>query len=90
MYLKILSQFDILFIDPLTGILCPEPSKSPMAALPSRSPPEPDRDVAVARYIASMSGDLARLARGNGFQTLGYLLEIAQLEAEQAVGQTRR
>jgi len=62
-----------------------------MAALPSRPPPEPDHDdVAVARYIASMSGDLARLARSNGFQTLGYLLEIAQLEAEQVEGQVRR
>lgn len=62
-----------------------------MAALPSRSPSEPEHDdVAVARYIASMSADLARLARSNGFQTLGYLLEIAQLEAEQVVGQIRR
>lgn len=56
-----------------------------MAARSSFSPVEPERDdAAVARYIASMSGDLARLARTSGFQTLGYLLEIAQLEAEQS------
>lgn len=30
------------------------------------------------------------MARHNGFQTLGYLLEIAQLEAEQAAALTRR
>lgn len=30
------------------------------------------------------------MARHNGFQTLGYLLEIAQLEAEQTATVTRR
>lgn len=63
----------------------------PMAALPSLSPNEPGGDdAAAARYIASMSRDLARMARQNGFQTLGYLLEIAQLEAEQAAAPIRR
>lgn len=62
-----------------------------MAALPSLSPNDPEGDdAAVARYIASMSRDLARMARHNGFQTLGYLLEIAQLEAEQTATVTRR
>jgi len=39
---------------------------------------------AVATYVASLSGDLANLARGSGLDTLGYLLEMARLEAESA------
>ena len=37
-----------------------------------------------ASYIAEMSRDLATLARRNGLDTLGYLLDIARLEAENA------
>jgi hypothetical protein len=37
-----------------------------------------------ASYIAEMSRDLAALARRNGLDTLGYLLDIARLEAESA------
>jgi hypothetical protein len=29
-----------------------------------------------------MAGDLAFLARGQGFETLGFILEMAKLEAE--------
>ena len=81
----------MLFIDRFASNR-PRNIDSPMALRPSLSQTEPDRDeAAVARYIASMSGDLARLARNSGFQTLGYLLEIAQLEAEQvAPPQSRR
>jgi hypothetical protein len=39
---------------------------------------------AAASYIAEMAGDLAMLARRNGLDTLGYLLDIARLEAESA------
>jgi hypothetical protein len=35
-----------------------------------------------ASYIAEMTRDLATLARRNGLDTLGYLLDIARLEAE--------
>jgi hypothetical protein len=38
----------------------------------------------VAAYIASLSGELASIARRNGLSTLGYLLDMAKLEAEQA------
>jgi hypothetical protein len=38
--------------------------------------------VAVASYVATMSGDLATMARKTGLDTLGYLLEMVQLEAE--------
>lgn len=37
---------------------------------------------AVASYVASLSADLAVLARRNGLDTIGYLLEMVRLEAE--------
>jgi hypothetical protein len=37
----------------------------------------------VATYIASMSDELAKLARRNGLDTLSYILEMARLEADQ-------
>ncbi|MFA6265159.1 MAG: hypothetical protein WC670_05520 [Pseudolabrys sp.] len=37
---------------------------------------------AVASYVATMSNDLAAMARRNGLDTLGYLLEMVRLEAE--------
>jgi hypothetical protein len=36
-----------------------------------------------------LSADLAALARTNGLDTLGYLLEMARLEAENAAGVAR-
>jgi hypothetical protein len=39
-----------------------------------------------ATYIGDMCRDLAGLARQNGLDTLGYLLDIARLEAENAAG----
>jgi len=43
---------------------------------------------AVASYVATLSNDLALLARGNGLDTLGYLLEMVRLEAESVTRQT--
>lgn len=40
---------------------------------------------AVATYVASLSGDLASMARRTGLDTLGYLLEMARLEAESVI-----
>lgn len=37
---------------------------------------------AVASYVATMSADLAGMARKSGLDTLGYLLEMVRLEAE--------
>ena len=37
-----------------------------------------------AAYIEDMTRDLAALAKRNGLDTLGYLLDIARLEAENA------
>ncbi len=36
-----------------------------------------------AHYIATLTEELARIARRNGLDTLGYLLEMARLEADQ-------
>jgi hypothetical protein len=35
-----------------------------------------------ATYVAALSGDLALIARRHGLDTLGFLLEMAQMEAE--------
>jgi hypothetical protein len=40
---------------------------------------------AVATYVASLSADLANMARETGLDTLGYLLEMVRLEAESSV-----
>lgn len=46
----------------------------------------PDQDPArFAAYAATLAGDLARLARQHGHDTLAYLLDIARLEAESIV-----
>ena len=45
---------------------------------------EPDDRAAVANYVATLSADLATMARRTGLETLGYLLEMVQLEAENA------
>jgi hypothetical protein len=43
---------------------------------------------AVAAYVASLSVDLASMARGTGLDTLGYLLEMVRLEAESSLRQS--
>jgi hypothetical protein len=37
---------------------------------------------ALGVYMATMTASMARIARQNGFDALGYLLELAHLEAE--------
>jgi hypothetical protein len=36
-----------------------------------------------AHYIAAMTGELAKMARRNGLDALGYILEMARIEADQ-------
>jgi hypothetical protein len=43
---------------------------------------EPGGRTAVASYVATLSADLAVMARRTGLDTLGYLLEMVRLEAE--------
>ncbi len=38
-----------------------------------------------ARYLATAVADLGLIARRHGLETLGYLLDMAQLEAEEIV-----
>jgi hypothetical protein len=40
--------------------------------------------VAAASYVAELSGELALLARHHRLDALGYILEMARLEAENA------
>lgn len=51
-------------------------------------PPNDSNDrTQVAMYIASMSADLSKMARSVGLDSVGYLLEMARLEAENAAHQ---
>ena len=50
---------------------------------PKAPTPNDERDEA-AEYIATMSAGLASMARRHGLNTLGYLLDMAKLEAETA------
>jgi hypothetical protein len=49
---------------------------------------EPGRDpvdrAAAAKYVAELSTELANLARRHGLDALGYILDMARLEAENA------
>jgi hypothetical protein len=40
--------------------------------------------VAAARYVAELSAELANLARQHGLDALGFILDMARLEAENA------
>ena len=50
----------------------------------TRQPDPDDRDAreAAASYVASFTTELALIARQHGLDTLGYLLEMARMEAE--------
>ena len=37
-----------------------------------------------AHYIAALAGELAKIAKRNGLDTLSLILEMARLEADQA------
>jgi hypothetical protein len=43
---------------------------------------EPGDRTVVANYVATITADLATMARRTGLDTLGYLLEMVRLEAE--------
>jgi len=45
-----------------------------------------DERTAAATYIADLTGGLAQIARHHGLNTLGYLLDMAKLEAENVKG----
>jgi hypothetical protein len=37
---------------------------------------------AAASYVATLAADLAEIAKSHGLDTLGYILDMARLEAE--------
>jgi hypothetical protein len=43
-----------------------------------------DDRTAVAQYVATITAELSVIARSQGLDTLGYLLEMVRLEAENA------
>ena len=45
---------------------------------------EPEDRAQVADYVAMLTAELATLARQNGFDALGFILDMAKLEAESA------
>jgi len=45
-------------------------------------PGHPGARSEAAQYVAELTGDLAVLARRHGLTTLGYILDMARLEAE--------
>lgn len=59
----------------------------PRDATPGQTPepPPPDAPGEVAAYIAALSEELSRLARGSGLVALAYILEMAKLEARNVV-----
>jgi hypothetical protein len=48
----------------------------------AESEPEEREKAATAAYVAALTADLAALARKQKLDTLGYLLDMARLEAE--------
>jgi hypothetical protein len=47
----------------------------------------PESQRAAAAYVADLAADLARMARGHGLDALGYLLDMARLEARTVAGE---
>jgi hypothetical protein len=53
----------------------------------SNGPADGETPESAAHYIAALSGELAKIARRNGLDTLSEILEMARLEADQTTKQ---
>ena len=51
---------------------------------------EANHRAAIAAYVATLSADLSVIARKSGLSTLGYLLDMVRLEAENEARHTPR
>jgi hypothetical protein len=51
--------------------------------------PEAGGQSVVANYVATLTAELATMARGSGLDTLGYLVEMVRLEAENEARHTQ-
>jgi hypothetical protein len=64
-----------------------------LATQSTMAQPSTERDdrTAAASYVATLTADLASIAKTHGLDTLGYILDMARLEAENvARGSTGR
>ena len=52
--------------------------------MPERPSTVANNPVEVADYVAAMTSELSTLARRHGLEALGFILEMARLEAENA------
>ena len=50
----------------------------------SNGPADGETPESAAHYIAALTGELAKIARRNGLETLSEILEMARLEADQS------
>lgn len=57
-------------------------SRNPKADESGARPRDPGDRAQLAAYIGALTSDLAAMARRGKLDTLGYLLEMARLEAE--------
>ena len=53
----------------------------------SNGPADGETPESAAQYIAALAGELAKIARRNGLDTLSEILEMARLEADQTTKQ---
>src|ERR1700733_8293122 len=53
----------------------------------SNGPADGETPESAAHYIAALAGELAKIARRNGLDTLSEILEMARLEADQTTKQ---
>ncbi len=79
-YFVIKSIYRLLFnFDPCIFVVMANPGASPEAG---------GRSV-VANYVATLTAEHATMARRSGLDTLGYLLEMVRLEAENEARHTQ-
>jgi hypothetical protein len=50
----------------------------------SNGPADGETPESAAHYIAAITGELAKIAKRNGLETLSQILEMARLEADQS------
>jgi hypothetical protein len=65
------------------------PSHVPKASGPDPLDDEHRYRADAANYIAEMTASLAKMARNHNLEALGYILDMARLEAENAIRHAR-
>ena len=70
----------------IRGPIAPRSKKMPNKG-DSNGPADGETPESAAHYIAALAGELAKIARRNGLDTLSEILEMARLEADQTTKQ---